>query len=297
MVKVTASDGTDTVSDTFNIVVNANPNALTVANVIPNQTATAGHGFSYAFPENTFSDAGSDRLTYTATKGDGTPLPRWLTFTARSRTFAGTPGASDIRRPLTVKVTAVDGTDWVSAFFNIVVGPNNAPTVANKIPNQTAMPGIEFDYDFYDKYATGDTFSDADRYDTLTYTVTKGDGTALPNWLYLDSGTSWSRVIGTPGASDTGTLAVKVTASDGTDTVSDTFNIVVGPNTAPTVAYEIPNQTATAGSAFSYEIPSGTFSDADRAGRPLYFMTYTATKGDGTGAAELADLRLHQLLG
>ena len=96
-------------------------NAPTVANEIPNQTATERSAFSYAFPDNTFSDTDSgDTLTYTATKGDGTALPIWLTFTASSRTFAGTPRASDAGT-LMVKVTASDGTDTVSDTFNIVV--------------------------------------------------------------------------------------------------------------------------------------------------------------------------------
>ena len=30
-----------------------------------------GTAFSYAFPANTFADANSDTLSYTATKGDG----------------------------------------------------------------------------------------------------------------------------------------------------------------------------------------------------------------------------------
>ena len=121
-------------------------------------------------------------------------------------------------------MTASDGADTVSDTFNIVVsaGPtvaNNAPTVANEIPNQTATAGSRFWY-----VVPRNTFSDADRYDTLTYTVTKGDGTPLPSWLTHHR---WNEFDGIPQASDTGTLAVKVTASDGIGTVSDTFNIVV----------------------------------------------------------------------
>ncbi|NTV75870.1 MAG: hypothetical protein HGA66_16905, partial [Holophaga sp.] len=32
-----------------------------------------------------------DTLTYTATQADGSALPTWLTFTAATRTFSGTP--------------------------------------------------------------------------------------------------------------------------------------------------------------------------------------------------------------
>ncbi len=43
----------------------------TVANAIPDQVATAGKAFSYQFPDNTFSEADRQPLTYTATKADG----------------------------------------------------------------------------------------------------------------------------------------------------------------------------------------------------------------------------------
>ena len=50
-----------------------------------------------------------------------------------------------------------------------------------------------------------------------------------------------------------------------------------GTNSAPTVATEIPNQTAMSGTAFSYEVPAATFADADSD-----TLTYTATLADDT---------------
>ena len=101
---------------------NDSPNtAPTVANVIADQSATAGTAFSYQFPANTFADADSDTLSYTATRGDDSALPTWLTFTEASRTFSGTPQSSDVGT-LAVKVTANDGNGGtVSDTFNIVV--------------------------------------------------------------------------------------------------------------------------------------------------------------------------------
>ena len=60
-------------------------------------------------------------LTYTAAKSDGADLPAWLSFTAATRTFAGTPGTADVGT-VSVKVTASDGTALVSDTFDIVVG-------------------------------------------------------------------------------------------------------------------------------------------------------------------------------
>ena len=71
-------------------------NAPTVATVIPDQPATAGTAFSYAFPANTFTDADNATLNYSATQGDDSALPGWLTFTEASRTFSGTPQSADV---------------------------------------------------------------------------------------------------------------------------------------------------------------------------------------------------------
>ena len=102
-------------------------NAPTVANAIPDQSATAGTAFSYAFPANTFSDADSDTLTYTATKADATALPTWLSFTASTRAFSGTPQAADTGT-VSVKVTASDGNGGsVSDEFDITVSRFRTP--------------------------------------------------------------------------------------------------------------------------------------------------------------------------
>ena len=108
-----------------------------------------------------------------------------------------------------------------------VVVPNNPPTVATAIPDQSATAGTAFSYAF-----PANTFSDADTGDTLSYTATKADGTALPTWLAFTAGTR--TFSGTPQAADAGTVSVKVTASDGNGgSVSDTFDITVAADTTP----------------------------------------------------------------
>ena len=105
---------------------NADP---TVANAIPNQSATTGARFHYVFPANTFSDADGDTLSYTATERDGRALPDWLTFTPSTRTFSGTPRDADLGR-VRVKVTASDGNGGsVSDAFVIRVRPGTPGTL------------------------------------------------------------------------------------------------------------------------------------------------------------------------
>ena len=116
-------------------------NAPTVDNNIPNQVATAGTAFSYAFPTNTFNDADGNTLTYSATKSDNNSLPSWLTFTPGTRTFSGTPQAADVGT-LSVKVTANDGNSGtVSDTFDIVVRNTGTTTPVNP----ALVPGIVFD--------------------------------------------------------------------------------------------------------------------------------------------------------
>ena len=104
--------------------------------------------------------------------------------------------------------------------------PNTAPTVANQIADQTATVGTAFSFAF-----PSATFEDADG-DTLTYTATLDDASDLPSWLSFN--TANRSFSGTP--TTAGTLTVRVTASDGTDTVHDDFEIVVSPAQATCAA-------------------------------------------------------------
>ena len=107
-----------------------------------------------------------------------------------------------------------------------VTAVNDAPAVANAIPDQSATVGTSFSYQF-----PANTFSDVDN-DTPTYTATKDDGAALSTtWLSFAAATR--TFSGTPQAADVGTLSVKVTASDsgGGTAAEDTFEITVRPAT------------------------------------------------------------------
>ena len=230
-VSVVAKDNTanynDSPAGTLRLSTAANQ-APTVANMIPDQSATVDTGFSFTVPANTFSDADGDTLTYRATKADDMALPAWLTFNTNARTFSGTPASTDIGT-LMVKVTASDGNGGsISDTFNIMVSTtaaNQPPTVVNMIPDQSATVDMVFSFT-----VPANTFSDADG-DTLTYRATKADDMALPAWLTFNPDAR--TFSGTPASTDIGTLMVKVTASDGNGgSISDTFNIMVSTTTA-----------------------------------------------------------------
>ena len=166
---------TSTISRQFR--VNGDPftptnNDPIVANEIPDQTAPVGGFFSYAFSPNTFTDTDSgDTLSYTATKGDGTDLPTWLSL--NSRTFSGTPAASDVG-VVSVKVTASDGKGGsVSDVFDITVEVDTTPPTLTSATVNPSGGGITLVFSETVSGSTGVGPPDS------AYTVT-ADGVALP---------------------------------------------------------------------------------------------------------------------
>ena len=271
-VVVTVSDGRGgTVSDAFDIVVTPVNDAPTVLAPIADQSATEGREYSFVVPTGTFGDVDGDTLTITATLNDGSALPSWLTFNATSRLFSGIPPAGTA--DLTVRVTASDGKGgMVSDSFVLTTpaGANRAPTVQTPIPDVTGTEQVAFTF----KLPAG-IFTDADG-DTLTKTVTLENGQPLPSWLTYNAATE--TFTGMPDDPQVGTIAIRVTASDGKGgVVSDTFNLTIAPvNDAPVVANPIADATATTGSAFSFIVPANAFTDVDS---PT--LTYSATLASG----------------
>ena len=170
--------------------------------------------------------------------------------TSTDTTYAHTGLAAGTTRHYRVSAINSVGTGLPSDAANATTTdtvPNAAPTVANAIPDQTATAGTAFSYQ-----VPANTFNDTDTGDTLSYMATKADGMALPTWLGFIAGTR--TFSGTPATADVGTVAVKVTASDGNGgSVSDTFGIVVeADNTPPTlIGAEVFSAGASIGLRFS----------------------------------------------
>ena len=104
----------------------------------------------------------------------------------------------------------------VNGYYSI----NTAPTVANPIPNQTAVVGTTFSYQF-----PLNTFHDADERRTDLH----GHESRRQRPAHVAGLHRGARAdsLGRPQAADVGTVSVKVTASDGSASSSDEFNIVV----------------------------------------------------------------------
>ena len=195
-VTVTAEDGVTTRTYTVTVTVNTAP---TVADAIPDQTAAAGRGFSYIFPATTFSDADSDVLSYTATRSDDSALPTWLDFTDSSRTFSGTPQASNVGT-LTVKVTANDGNGgMVDDEFDIVVAATDVclrtPAVRDAIVDKVS--GVSDCADLMPDQLADDITGRLDLADEGLTSLQAGDFGGLTALTELDlSGNALSRLGG-----------------------------------------------------------------------------------------------------
>ena len=118
--------------------------------------------------------------------------------------------------------TGSGGTLTDTDTVNITVNPtNDAPTVANAIPNQNAPEDAAFNFQF-----AANAFADVDVGDTLTYSAQLSGGGALPTWLNFDPATR--TFSGTPLNDHVGTLSIDVIADDGYGgTVTDSFDVVV----------------------------------------------------------------------
>lgn len=204
---------------------------------LTDQSATSGTAFSYQFAPDIFDDADEgDTLTYSATG-----MPDWLSFTASTRTFSGTPSTDDVAHaPVVITVTASDPDNAsVSTVFALRVAlptssRNAAPLYNRKIPDQTARADEPFSFRF-----AQDTFRDPDG-DSMSYTAS-----GLPEWLNFDA--SSRTFSGTPEDADVTAepLAITLSASDGDDlSVSARFYLSVVPSAMASARISISSPVA-----------------------------------------------------
>jgi Ca2+-binding RTX toxin-like protein/GH24 family phage-related lysozyme (muramidase) len=274
--KVTATDSHGLAASTaFSLTVNHVNAAPVVSNAVVDQHTDELTPFIFVVPANTFADPNkADVLTLRATLGDGSALPAWLSFNAATGTFSGTPDDDGVGT-VSVKVTATDpGGLAASTTFNLTVNHvNAAPVLSQPIADQAVDELTPFIF----AIPTG-AFTDPNRRDTLTYGATLADGSALPSWLTFNAATG--TLSGTPGDDDTGTLRVKVTATDpGGLAVSDVFSVTVNHvDEAPVVAAPLTAHSVDELTPFTFVVPAGTFTDPNQAD----VLSYSATLADGT---------------
>lgn len=168
-----------------------------------------------------------------------------------------------------------DGVVWnsvVLAQLPVEMG-NSAPVLTNAIADQSATEDRNFSF-----AVPAGTFFDPDAGDTLTYGASLADGAALPAWLAFDPLTR--SFNGTPANADVGTVALRVTAIDGSGySASNDFALIVANvNDTPVTTDALADATVAEDSSFVYEVPSNLFVDVDTGDA----LTLSATRADGT---------------
>ena len=220
-----------------------------------------------------------------------------------------------------VTITTTDsGGLTTSEDFTVTINDiNDAPTLVTALTDQSNAEDAAFSFTI-----PSGTFNDEDG-DTITYTATLSDGSALPTWLSLDGSTGV--FSGTPLNDDVGVINVTVTASDGTLSVTDTFALtVVNTNDDPTavtlsataidenssgvVVGDLSTTDVDVGDTHTYEL-SGTDADsfeivngqlklkdsvsANYETKSTYAVTVTTTDGSGSTFAESFSITINDI--
>jgi hypothetical protein len=180
----------------------------------------------------------SDVLTVSAVNGNAADVGNQITLLSGALltlnadgTFAYNPNAQF--ESLAAGATANDSFTYTvsdnyggtsTATVNLTInGVNDAPTLANALPDKTTIENSLFNFT-----VPANTFADVDAGDTLTYTATLDNGNPLPSWLSFNATTR--TFSGTPTAANVGNINIKVTATDtGNAKVSDIFKLSVTP--------------------------------------------------------------------
>ena len=262
--------GTDEATVTIDV---ASVNDAPVIGVsLPDVSVSEEAFVSVDIPSEAFSDIEDDDLTLTATLANGAILPGWLTF--ENGTLTGTP-PNNFNGSLEINITASDGQDSTSQTFTLEITPvNDSPILTIPLSNRYVLEDADFDV------ALQNAFIDPEG-DAFTLSATQSDGTALPDWLNYDAVNN--RLSGRPPQDFIGTIAILITASDGTLSVSDSFDFtVVNLNDAPVVANPIADLIVEEDSFIRHDLPfEEAFLDVDGDA-----LSYTVVSSDGSPLPE-----------
>ncbi|HEX6963091.1 MAG TPA: putative Ig domain-containing protein [Lacipirellula sp.] len=227
-VRVTVADAAgESVYDDFVLTVRNTNDAPTLQHSIADQTAVEDAPYAFTLAAGTFADVDAgDVLGYEATLEDGSALPGWLSLDEQSGFFMGTPGNGDVGT-LRITLTATDRAgESVSDSFQLdVVNTNDAPTVANPIPDQVQPLRGDWIYTLPEV-----VFCDVDVGDSLNYSAALSSGAPLPFWITFDAASkTFTGVFAHPmPESPSGPLTIRVTATDASGAeVSDDFALDV----------------------------------------------------------------------
>ncbi|MFN6945096.1 MAG: putative Ig domain-containing protein [Cytophagaceae bacterium] len=240
-----------------------------VANPLQSQEVYAEDDFSYTFPENTFMHPQDASLNYYVRLRDNNSLPDWLSFNYSTMTLSGTPAEEDGGRYYVMVVVRDPDQKLAIDEFTLTVRGNNPPEVNDDLEDQFVTAEDLFTFTFDENL-----FTDPDGH-ALTYTATQDEENDLPAWLSFNGENRTFE--GTPSDNQVGTYHIRITADDNHGGRTHTrFDLhVLERNTAPVVAGDIPDQTATVDYLYSYTFSANIFYDED--GDELSYTSSTSS--------------------
>jgi len=192
--------------------------------------------------------------------------------------------------PVQYEVTDKAGNVEHATLITTITGTNDAPTLTTALVNQAveAEDNLHF-------VVPADTFTDVDSGDTLTYTATQKDGSALPSWLHFDASTQTFN--GTPPAGSSGTVETRVVATDlQGETAHSDFDIAVTALSGSTGDVNEDGTTATisglihsAAHTFTNSQADGTYGHLEMRndGRWIYTLNNAAANVQGLKGGEV----------
>ena len=242
-VTLTARD-TGGLSTTGVVSINVAPNTAPVfSGSALSATGTIGSMLSYTLPTGTFTDANTGQtLTYTVSG-----LPAGLSINSGSGAITGMPSATGVS---SVTITATDPAGAsASGTVSLSVAPNQSPVFSGSLASATGLVGSMFSYTL-----PAGSFTDPNPGQTLTYAAT-----GLPAGFSLNSGSG--AITGMPSTS--GVTSVTITATDPAMAMaSGVLSISISAAPTPVFSGSLASATGTVGQAFSYTLPTGTFTTA-----------------------------------
>lgn len=263
--KLTASDGQSSVFQLFSLTIQPANDAPVLDAGMSGVTVSEDASIDFVVPANVFKDVDGDALTITAKLTDGSDIPSWLLFDG-SR-FTGNPPAN-FNGSYSIRLKADDGHAFATTDFVLsIAAVNDAPTLATALNDAAAMIGAPLSI-----VIPAGAFADVDG-DSLSYSATLDNGNPLPSWLSFTNAV----LTGTAPAGSAGSYNIKITATDGQASASDTFGLAVTGGNPPVLAAPLPDALVYRNVAFDISIPTGTFVDPD--GEAL---AYTALLADGS---------------
>jgi Ca2+-binding RTX toxin-like protein len=229
--------------------------------ITPGQVGALDVSFTDDFSRGS---GGTHQYTIEVTDSSGTVLETWAntSYQGSSKRIAV---ASTAERFIKVSHDPASGAVDTGWYHLTATSINFAPTLVQALPDLTLNEDVALN-----RVIPATTFADPG--DTLVWSATLGDGSALPAWLRFNPTTR--ALTGRPGNAEVGRYEVKILATDAAGaTGSDSFSLTVANlNDAPRLVLAAPDRSINEDAAFSFALPGGTFAEDD-AGDAL---TYSA---------------------